>query len=69
MGQCTVRLSPEATDELRVLHRLGDKSILRKIEKILYELSEHRPIGTGQVERLWGEIRKTGLSTKSRMHR
>jgi hypothetical protein len=31
MGQYTLRLSPEATEELRVWYRLGDKSILRKI--------------------------------------
>jgi mRNA-degrading endonuclease RelE of RelBE toxin-antitoxin system len=43
MGKYTVILTPEAKEELRILHKIGDKSTLRKIEKILFELSEHPP--------------------------
>ncbi len=58
MGKYTVILTPEATDELRIWHKIGDKSTLRKIEKILLELSEHPATGTGtgKAERMKGDL-------------
>ncbi len=34
MGKYTVILTPEAKDELRVLHKIGIEATIRKIEKI-----------------------------------
>jgi toxin YoeB len=56
MGKYTVILTPEATDELRIWHKIGDQSTLRKIEKILLELSERPATGTGKAERLKGYL-------------
>ncbi|TLU87732.1 MAG: Txe/YoeB family addiction module toxin [Chlorobium sp.] len=56
MGKYTVILTPVATEELRIWHKIGDKSTLRKIEKILLELSEHPDTGTGKAERLRGYL-------------
>ena len=56
MGKYTVILTPSATDELRIWDKIGDKSTLRKIEKILFELSEHPTTGTGKAERLKGDF-------------
>lgn len=56
MGKYTVILTPEATDELRIWQKIGDKSTLRKIEKILLQLSEHPVTGTGKPERLKGDL-------------
>ena len=56
MGKYTVILTPEATGELRILYKIGDKSTLRKIENILLELSEHPTTGTGKAERLKGDF-------------
>ena len=56
MGKYTVILTPEATDELRVWHKLGTEATLRKIEKIFDELSEHPTTGTGKPERLKGDL-------------
>ncbi len=56
MGQYKVRLSPKATAELKHWTKVGDKSTLKKIERIVLELSEHPTLGTGQVERLKGDL-------------
>ena len=56
MGKYTVILTPEATEELITWHKIGDKSTLKKIEKILLELSEHPTMGTGKAERLRGDL-------------
>ncbi|MEI6758781.1 MAG: Txe/YoeB family addiction module toxin [Chlorobium sp.] len=56
MGKYTVILTPEATEELIIWHKIGDKSTRRKIEKILLELSEHPTMGTGKAERLRGDL-------------
>ena len=56
MGKYTVRLTPEAKDELRVLHKIGIEATIRKIEKIFDELSDHPTTGTGKPERLKGDF-------------
>ncbi len=56
MGKYMVILTPEAKDELRIWEKTGDKFILRKIEKVLFELSEHQTTGTGKAGRLRGDF-------------
>jgi toxin YoeB len=56
MGKYTVRLSPVAKKELAYWYKRGEKSLLRKIEKIFAELSEHPTSGTGKPEFLKGDL-------------
>jgi len=56
MGEYKIRLSPKAKAELKQWEKIGDKSTLSKIERIILELAEHPAMGTGQVERLKGDL-------------
>ncbi|ETK12807.1 addiction module toxin YoeB [Tannerella sp. oral taxon BU063 isolate Cell 8/11] len=52
MGKYTVDLVGDSKDDLRRLYRLGDKAIIKKIEKLFVELSEHPYTGTGKPKLL-----------------
>lgn len=54
MGKYSVRISPIAERELKAVHKSGDKGSIKKIEKLIDELSEHPKTGTGKPEQLKG---------------
>lgn len=47
-----LKFSSEALDNIAYFKKLGDKSIQKKIDRLLQELEEHPQIGSGQVEQL-----------------
>lgn len=47
-----LKFSPEALDNIAYFKKLGDKSIQKKIDRLLQELEEHPQTGSGQVEQL-----------------
>ncbi|NMW19612.1 MAG: hypothetical protein HKK66_11470 [Chlorobiaceae bacterium] len=47
MGQYSIVISEEAKEDLRYWQKLGDKSILRKIDRIFQELALHPEMGIG----------------------
>jgi toxin YoeB len=51
-----VILSPNAQEDIVKHRKSGDKSILRKIDNILDELSEHPQTGIGRPERMKHEL-------------
>lgn len=54
MGKYSVRISPIVEKELKAVHKSGDKGSIKKIEKLIDELSEHPKTGTGKPEQLKG---------------
>lgn len=50
MGKYFVDLSARAQKELSMHYRSGDKATIKKIEKILQELSDHPFTGVGNPE-------------------
>ena len=54
MGLITFQLkySEEAIEDIGYFKKLGDKSIQKKIDRLLQELEEHPKTGSGQVEPL-----------------
>lgn len=54
MGKYSVRISPIAEKKLKAVHKSGDKGSIKKIEKLIDELSEHPKTGTGKPEQLKG---------------
>ena len=52
MERYSIDLKETAKKDLRKIAKSGDKSSIRKIEKILSELSEHPTFGTGDPEKL-----------------
>ncbi len=56
MGRYRVKFTAKADKDLLYWKKQGDKSILRKIEKIIDELTEHPALGTGKAERLKGNL-------------
>ena len=51
-----LKFSSEALDNIAYFKKLGDKSIQKKIDRLLQELEEHPQIGSGQVEQLRYEL-------------
>lgn len=47
-----LKFSSEALDNIAYFKKLGDKSIQKKIDRLLKELEEHPQTGSGQVEQL-----------------
>lgn len=41
---------------MKLVHKSGNKTIIRKIERFIEELSDHPYIGTGKPERLKGDV-------------
>ena len=56
MGRYRVKFTAKADKDLLYWQKHGDKSILRKIEKIIDELTEHPAFGTGKAEQLRGNL-------------
>jgi len=55
MGKYTLALSPQCRKELLAIQKLGNKSLIKKIEILFRELSEHPTTGTGKPELLKGD--------------
>ena len=48
----TLKLTPDAIEDIEYLKKIGDKVTLKKLAAFLEELTEHPRIGTGQPEEL-----------------
>lgn len=70
MGKYRVAISDRAKKDLALIHRNGTKSVIRKIEQIFLELSEHPYSGTGHPEPLRylsGNIWSRRIDKKNRL--
>ncbi len=56
MGQFRVKVEDLAKKHIAKHSQSGKKSVIKKIERILYELSEHPYVGTGNPEQLKYEL-------------
>lgn len=54
MGKYSVALSPKAKRDLLLVKKSGDKGTMKKIGKLIDELSEHPLSGIGKPEQLKG---------------
>ncbi len=52
MGKYIVKISAIAKKHLADIHKSGNKSLIKKVEIIFVELSEHPYTGTGRPEQL-----------------
>lgn len=52
MGQYSVELVGSSREDLRKIYKSGNKAIIKKIEDLFMELSEHPYTGTGKPEPL-----------------
>ncbi|WP_026629755.1 Txe/YoeB family addiction module toxin [Dyadobacter alkalitolerans] len=48
----SIEFTPKALEGIEKLRKSGNKQLLRKVRKLLDELTEHPYIGTGQPEQL-----------------
>ena len=69
MGRYSVELTEEFDTHLNYWMKVGNKAILRKIEKILPELEEHPATGTGKPEALKGEFAGLWSRRLNQQHR
>ncbi len=70
MGKYFVELIESSKKDLQRHNKSGKKSVIKKIERILYELSEHPYTGTGNPEQLKHELSgfwSRRISQKDRM--
>lgn len=52
MGKYSIELAGTSRDDLQKIHRSGNKNLIKKVEKLFLELSEHPYTGTGKPEPL-----------------
>ena len=52
MGKYSVELVGTSKEDLQKIHNAGNKAVVKKIEALFLELSEHPQTGTGKPERL-----------------
>jgi len=52
MGKFRVVIEGDAEHDMAKIHRSGDKATIKRLEKIILELSEHPAIGIGNPEPL-----------------
>ena len=52
MGKYSVEITETAREDLQRLFRSGNKSLVKKVETVFVELSEHPMTGTGKPEQL-----------------
>jgi len=69
MGNYTLIISEDAQKEISYFYKLGDKAIIRKLEKILEELIDHPTKGTGKVEQLRGDLAGCWSRRLNKKHR
>lgn len=56
MAKYTVVLAPQAKEDLKTIKKSGDKVAIKKVQKLIGELSEHLKSGIGKPEPLrWVE--------------
>lgn len=70
MGKYRVAVSDRAKKDLALIHKSGQKAIIRKIERIFLELSEDPYRGTGRPEPLRylsGNIWSRRIDKKNRL--
>jgi toxin YoeB len=58
-----------AKKDIELFKKSGDKSILKKLHKLLIEISEHPTIGTGKPEQLKHELSGKWSRKINREHR
>jgi toxin YoeB len=58
-----------ARKDIELFKKSGDKSILKKLHKLLIEISEHPTIGTGKPEQLKHELSGKWSRKINREHR
>ena len=51
-GKYLIEFKETALNDLRVIKKSGDKSTIKKLDKILLELKDHPQFGTGNPEKL-----------------
>ena len=54
MEKYSVALSPRVKEELKSIYKSRNKRLIKKIETLIKELSEHPQTGTGKPEQLKG---------------
>lgn len=69
MGQYSVAISDEARQDLLHWKKVGDKSILRKIDRIFEELALHPETGIGKPEPLRGNLSGCWSRRLNKQHR
>ena len=69
MGQYSVIIAEEAKEDLLHWQKLGDKSILRTIDRIFQELALHPETGTGKAEPLRGNLAGCWSRRVNKQHR
>ena len=69
MGKYSLVISAKAQAEIKYLYKLGERSIIRKLETILQELMDHPTTGTGKVEPLRGNFAGCWSRRLNRKHR
>lgn len=52
MGKYRIKIEEEAKKDLQKIYKSGDTSSIKKLEKIILELSEHPTLGIGNPEAL-----------------
>lgn len=52
MGKFRVKIEKLAQDHIKKIYKSGNKSIIQKVERIVFELSEHPYTGIGHPEPL-----------------
>ena len=52
MGKFRIKIEDAAQEDLFKIYKAGDKSTIKKLQKIMVELSDHPTIGTGNPELL-----------------
>jgi len=70
MGKYSIDISPESQKELRLHYISGDKTTLKRIERIFSELSDHPYHGIGKPEALKYQLSgywSTELNKKDRL--
>ncbi len=52
MGKFRLEVNKEARQDFEKIRKSGDKSLIKKLEQIIYELADHPYFGTGHPEPL-----------------
>jgi toxin YoeB len=56
MGKFELKIEDKAKDDFYKIRKSGDKATIKKLEKIILELSEHPKTGIGKPEQLKHEL-------------
>ena len=69
MGNYTLIISKDAQKEISYFYKLGDKAIIKKLEKFLEKLIDHPTKGSGKVEQLRGDLAGCWSRRLNKKHR